>query len=227
VPPRREAMKKNKKDLFNPAFENLDEMIEHTRQSAEQTESVWPEDPEEPDERGHFLEAVSDVTPLPKGRRREARRRGALKKPSHPAPDAEREAIAHLRGLVKGAIELDITFSDEYIEGSVKGFSRKLMRRLKRGEFPVQDYTDLHGLTRREAKETVKDFLLRSHKRGLRCVLIVHGRGLNSPDSFPVLKEGLPVWLGRGSVRKIVLAFATARPYDGGTGAIYVLLRNR
>lgn len=220
-------MKKNKRDLFYPAFENLDEMLEQTRPSAKQTESASPEDPEKPDERDHFFEAMSGVTPLPKDRKRAARRPGALKKPSHPAPDAEREAIAHLRSLVKGDIELDITFSDEYIEGSVKGFSRKLMRRLKRGEFPVQDHIDLHGLTKQEAKEAVKDFLLRSHKRGLRCVLIVHGRGLNSPDSFPVLKEGLPVWLGRGSVRKIVLAFATARPYDGGTGAIYVLLRNR
>jgi DNA-nicking Smr family endonuclease len=217
-------VKKNKKDLFNPVFENLDEMLEHNRQSGKQTEPLWPE---ETDETGHFLEAMSDVTPLPKDRKAATRRRSAIKKPSHPAPDAEKETIAHLRGLVKGAIELDITFSDEYIEGSVKGFGRKLMRRLKRGEFPVQDHIDLHGLTKQEAKEAVKDFLLRSHKRGLRCVLIVHGRGLNSPDSFPVLKEGLPVWLGRGSVRKIVLAFATARPYDGGTGAIYVLLRNR
>ena len=64
-------------------------------------------------------------------------------------------------------------------------------------------------------------------KLGLRCVLIVHGRGLNSPDSIPVLKERLPVWLNRGSARKIVLGFATARSYDGGTGAIYVLLRRR
>jgi DNA-nicking Smr family endonuclease len=73
----------------------------------------------------------------------------------------------------------------------------------------------------------VTDFLLESFKNGLRCVLIVHGRGLNSPESLPVLKEGLPQWLNRGRVRKVVLAFATARPYDGGTGATYVFLRNR
>ena len=220
-------MKKHKKDLFNPAFENLDEILERDRPPQEVFETVQPDVPEEPNETDCFLEAMSGVTPLPKDGKRAAHRQGVPKRPSHPAPDAEKEALAHLRGLVKGTIDMDIAFSDEYIEGSVKGFGRKLMRRLKRGEFPVQDYIDLHGLTKQAAEEAVKDFLLRSHKHGLRCVLIVHGRGLNSPDSFPVLKEGLPGWLGRGSVRKIVLAFATARPYDGGTGAIYVLLRKR
>jgi DNA-nicking Smr family endonuclease len=78
-----------------------------------------------------------------------------------------------------------------------------------------------------EAEAAVRDFLAKSHRLGLRCVLIVHGRGLNSPESFPVLKEGLPIWLGRGTAKRIVLAFATARPYDGGTGAVYVLLRKR
>jgi DNA-nicking Smr family endonuclease len=133
--------------------------------------------------------------------------------------------LAHLQGLVHGTLQIDITFTDEYIEGSVKGFSRKLMRKLKRGQFSVQDYVDLHGLNREEGEVKVKEFLLHSHARGLRCVLIVHGRGLNSPNSFPVLKEELPLWLNRGPIRKIVLAFSTALPHDGGTGAIYVLLR--
>ena len=101
------------------------------------------------------------------------------------------------------------------------------MKRLKRGQFPYRDYVDLHGLSRHEAEKKVRDFLLQSHKHGHRCVLIVHGRGLNSPDSFPVLKEMLPGWLNSGPLKKIVLAFATARPYDGGTGAVYVLLKRR
>jgi DNA-nicking Smr family endonuclease len=217
-------MKKKKKDLFNPAFLKLDEMLE---QNLAQIEPPPPDVPEEPNEKDRFLEAMADVTPLAKDGKRAAHRHAAPKSPAHPAPDAEKEVLAHLRGLVRGTIDMDITFSDEYIEGSVKGFGRKLMRRLKRGEFPVQDYIDLHGLTKQAAEEAIKDFLLRSHKHGHRCVLIVHGRGLNSPDSFPVLKEGLPLWLSRGSVKKIVLAFATARPYDGGTGAVYVLLRKR
>ncbi|MCP4668612.1 MAG: hypothetical protein GY849_19900 [Deltaproteobacteria bacterium] len=101
------------------------------------------------------------------------------------------------------------------------------MQKLKKGQFPVQDYVDLHGLTKEAAEIKVRDFLIHSQGRGLRCVLVVHGRGLNSENHIPVLKERLPLWLSRGPVRKMVLAFATARPYDGGTGAIYILLRTR
>jgi DNA-nicking Smr family endonuclease len=101
------------------------------------------------------------------------------------------------------------------------------MQRLKKGQFPIQDYVDLHGLTKQEAEIRVRDFLLQSQRLGLRCVLVVHGRGLNSENHIPVLKERLPAWLSRGPVKKLVLAFSTARPYDGGTGAIYVLLRRR
>ena len=174
-----------------------------------------------------FCEAMSGVAPLAGERKKITRSQGIHTRPAHPPPDDEQETMTRLYGLVRGSVEMDMTFTDEYMEGSVKGFSRKLMKKLKKGEFPVQDFIDLHGLTRQEAEKEVKDFLIQSHRMGLRCVLIVHGRGLNSPDSFPVLKEGLPLWLGRGSIRKIDLAFATARPYDGGTGAVYVLLRKR
>ena len=170
---------------------------------------------------------MSGVTPLPETQKKIARSPGDHVRPPHPAPDDKQEGMARLHDLVKGTIELDITLTDEYIEGSVKGFSRKLMKTLKKGEFPVQDHIDLHGLTRKEAEIRVRDFLLQSSRRGLRCVLIVHGRGLNSQDSLGVLKGALPNWLTRGPVRKIVLAFATARPYDGGAGAVYVLLRKR
>ncbi|MBN2126311.1 MAG: Smr/MutS family protein [Deltaproteobacteria bacterium] len=219
---------KKEKDPFNPAFRDLPRRVKKGRETLPcPREEPDPPPVETPDDGEFFLEAMSDVDPLPGSRIKRHRRSGANLRPSHPAPDDVQEVMTHLYGLVKGAVDMDITFSDEYMEGAVKGFSRKLMKRLKRGEFPVQDYIDLHGLTREEARKEVGDFLIRSHRIGLRCVLIVHGRGLNSPASFPVLKEGLPLWLGQGPVRKIVLAFATARPYDGGTGAVYVLLKKR
>jgi DNA-nicking Smr family endonuclease len=221
------AMKKDK-DLFNPAFKNLNKKIKTSPDSGIESEPKEPkENKAEPGDENHFTDAMADVTPLPGEKTRIIHPSGPHVKPSHPAPDDEQETMAHLSGLVRGSVELDITFSDEYIEGSVKGFSPKLMRRLKRGQFPVQDYIDLHGMTRQEAETEVKEFLLESHRLGLRCVLIVHGRGLNSPESLPVLKEGLPIWLNRGPIKKIVIAFATAKPYDGGTGAIYVLLKRR
>jgi DNA-nicking Smr family endonuclease len=219
---------KRDNDLFNPAFKNLDKKIKTKKKlgmSSKPKELKKGKD--EHGDEDDFIDAMADVSPLPGEKTRIIRPSGPHVKPSHPAPNDEQEAMAHLSDLVKGSVELDITFSDEYIEGSIRGISPKLMRRLKRGHFPVQDYIDLHGMTRQEAETEVKDFLLESHRLGLRCVLIVHGRGLNSPESLPVLKEGLPLWLNRGPVKKIVIAFATAKPYDGGTGAIYVLLKRR
>ncbi|MBW2027607.1 MAG: Smr/MutS family protein [Deltaproteobacteria bacterium] len=219
---------KKKKANFNPAFKDLRERIERARGQIQEEETKRPPTPEAPqNDEDYFLKAISDVTPLDGPKRKILKAPQPNIKPAHPPPDDKRDGLNHLHRLLEGSIEMDISFSDEYIEGSVKGFSRKLMKRLKMGQFPVQDYIDLHGLTRQEAERAVRDFLVRSRSLGRRCVLIVHGRGLNSPDSFPVLKEGLPRWLSRGPVRKIVLAFATARPYDGGAGAIYVLLRKR
>jgi len=218
-----------KKDhLFNPAFEKLGSIVEVFQKDFQDPDSRDPEgNTPIPDDAHYFKEAMSGVLPLPGHRRKAARSPGTDIRPAHPAPDDEQEGIAQLNKLVNGSLEMDITFSDEYIEGSVPGLSPRIMRRLKRGQFSVQDHLDLHGLTKQEAEVRVRAFLAQSHKLGLRCVLIVHGRGLNSPDSFPVLKDRLPVWLNRGFARKTVLAFATARPYDGGTGAIYVLLRRR
>jgi DNA-nicking Smr family endonuclease len=220
-------MKREEKDLFNAAFKKLKEKLDGLKPEPEKA----PQEPvvqEEGDlDRNSFLEAMQGVSPLTDKKDRAPRPWAARIKPSHPPPDEEKTAMDHLRGLVKGSVELDVTFSDEYIEGAVKGFSRKVMKKLKRGELPVQDHIDLHGLTKQEAEAVVGDFVYRSYRDGLRCILIVHGRGLNSPDSFPVLKEGLPRWLGRGKTGKLVLAFSTARPYDGGTGATYVLLRRR
>ncbi len=219
---------KKENDIFNPAFGNLNKKIVTAQNRVEKSESKKPkEDKSEKGDKHDFLDAMADVTPFQDDKSRIIRPPGPHTEPSHPAPDDVKETMAHLSDLVNGSVELDITFSDEYIEGSVKGFSRKLMKQLKRGHFPVQDYIDLHGMTRQEAETEVRDFLLKSHGRGLRCVLIVHGRGPNSPESLPVLKEGLPLWLNRGPVKKIVLAFATAKPYDGGTGALYVLIKRR
>lgn len=220
-----------KDDLFNPAFQDLQSIIKDSQdyqKAHEESDAQQPDQRESsPDHEHSFQEAMSDVVPLPGKRRKAIRNPAPDMRPAHPAPDDEQEALAYLRNLVKGSLEMDITFSDEYIEGSVSGLSPKLMKRLKKGQFPVQAHIDLHGLTKHEAQRKVRNFLTQSRKFGLRCVLIVHGRGLNSPDSLPVLKERLPVWLNRGLARKIVLAFATAMPYDGGTGAIYVLLRMR
>ena len=213
---------KEKPDIFNPAFEKL-----VSKKNIKKPAIRTPEKREKPDESQVFLDAMSDVKPLSVQKSSVPKTPSRHIRPAHAVRDDDLETMAHLSDLVSGSAEMDISFSDEYVEGSVKGFSQKLMQRLKKGRFPIQDYVDLHGLTRQEAEIRVRDFIVHSHQFGLRCILVVHGRGLNSEHRIPVLKEQLPLWLSKGPVKKLVLAFSTARHYDGGTGAIYILLKRR
>lgn len=135
------------------------------------------------------------------------------------------DAVDELRALVSGDAPFDLSDSDEFIEGWVEGLDHKIVAKLRRGEFAVQGHVDLHGLKRDEAKREVEDFLRRSRLAGKRCVIVVHGRGLHSKDNVPVLKDAVRGWLATNRFGRHVLAFATAKPVDGGAGALYVLLR--
>lgn len=225
------AVKKSsakKPDVFNAAFKELGSLKEKNGQQATEVpeERQKPGPVAEPDEGSIFLEAMSDVQPIT-GKKSIIRKSGLNTSPSHPPNTDEIAVMSYLSDLVSGTAQMDITFSDEYIEGAVQGFSPNLMKKLRQGRFPIQNHIDLHGLTKQEAEVRIREFLIKSHRLGLRCVLLIHGRGLNSENHIPVLKERIPVWLNRGPIKKVVLAFSTARPYDGGTGAIYVLLRRR
>ena len=143
-----------------------------------------------------------------------------------PGPlDPELAAYDELRALVSGAAPFDIADTDEFIEGCARGLDHHLLRRLRRGEFAVQAHVDLHGLKREQARAELEGFLARSRLAGKRCVLVVHGRGLHSKDQVPVLKDALKRWMSTARFADHVLAFSTARPHDGGLGAVYVLLR--
>ncbi|NVJ16350.1 Smr/MutS family protein [Myxococcus sp. AM010] len=139
--------------------------------------------------------------------------------------DENAEALAQLSELVAGQGDFDFTGTDESIEGAGPGIDRNLLRALRRGDFAIQGQLDLHGKTQAEARDALERFLGDSRRAKRRCVLVVHGRGLNSKDQIPVLKERLKGWLSEKRIGRMVLAFATARPQDGGTGAVYVLLR--
>ena len=173
-----------------------------------------------------FLQEVAGVAPIPHAR--------ASERVTGPAPSDrpkvtrvsdDAEVLAQLADLCGGDGTFDISDTDEYIEGMAPGVDRRLLKRLRNGDYAVQAHTDLHGMTRDEAKARVSKFIDESRRAGQRCVLIVHGRGLHSKDQIPVLKEAVRTWLERGPVARAVLAFATARPHDGGAGAVYVLLR--
>ncbi len=145
-----------------------------------------------------------------------------------PAPLGNREAeevMQTLQDLVNGEAPFSIHETDQAIEGMAEGLDQRIMHKLRSGEFAVQDHLDLHGRTRDEAQELVRQFLLNSLAHSKRCVLIIHGQGHGSRDHIPVLKNALRAWFTRGSIGKRILAFTTARPCDGGAGAVYVLLR--
>jgi DNA-nicking Smr family endonuclease len=173
------------------------------------------------DDAAALAEAMEGVVPID-GRRRV---RPASRAPHRAVLDEAAQVRAHLQDLVDGSVPFDIADTDEYIEGAVQGLDRRIVVRLRRGEYSVQDHVDLHGLNRDEARAKVGTFIKSAHDRGLRCVLVIHGRGLRSKDKVPVLKERLKAWLTRGSIGTKVLAFTSAQRYDGATGAVYVLLR--
>ena len=176
------------------------------------------------DESEEFLRAVGAVTPVRSGK--------GLAPPVEPPTAAalrietdETEALARLAELVAGDGPMDLADSDEYVEGHVPGLDARVVRKLRAGEFAWQAHVDLHGLTRAEAGGTLERFIHDARIAGHRCVLVITGRGLHSKDQLPILRESVQGWLSRGRVARQVLAFTSARPKDGGAGAVYVLLR--
>jgi DNA-nicking Smr family endonuclease len=138
----------------------------------------------------------------------------------------DREVMDALTALVSGKNRFDITCTGEYLEGHVIALDPRVLKQLRSGEVTIQSHIDLHGQVREEARAALANFIQNSHAMGYRTLLVIHGRGLKS-DTGPVLKEGVVKWLTTGTLSHLVLAFCSARPCDGGTGALYVLLKKR
>jgi DNA-nicking Smr family endonuclease len=102
------------------------------------------------------------------------------------------------------------------------GVRAQVMRRLRRGLYPTEDELDLHGLSQTTARDQLAAFIARNRESGHRCVRIIHGKGYRSGARGPVLKSAVNLWLRR---HVDVMAFTSARAIDGGTGALYVLIR--
>ncbi len=168
-------------------------------------------------ERALFRDAAGTVRPLKQDRVAPHRA------PPHPEPMQTRadaaEVVAEL--LTHPYDPADVLTGDElhYLR---PGVQHSTLRKLRRGHYAIEAELDLHGLIVSAARAAVARFLAASHARGLRCVKIIHGKGLGSARQQPVLKGKTDVWLRR---RDDVLAFCSARSVDGGTGAVYVLLK--
>lgn len=150
-------------------------------------------------------------------------------RPPHPIEIPERsfdetEALSRLQALVEGRGQVDPFLTGEAIEGASTPRGRFHLGKLKNGDYSVQAHLDLHGMDLAEAKLRVGSFLRKSQQLGHSCVRIVHGRGKHSSSEPAVLKTHLSRWLSSRKMSRIVVAFASARWTDGGSGAAYVLL---
>lgn len=161
-------------------------------------------------DRDLFQEAMDGVQPLADRPDPPPRPRAAHRRPARPAASAR----------------FEIEEAGERVEGRQPGFDRREARRLARGEIAAELSVDLHGFPEVEARGALRDALRRARRAGLRTVRVIHGRGLRSPGG-PVLKTAVPRWLAEPPLGSWVLAFASAPPGQGGTGATLVLLRTR
>ncbi len=166
-----------------------------------------------------FTDAMAGIVPLPPS--------GRVSRAPQPVPP-----IALQRALDDAAVlseslsdEIDIERLldvDETISYRRIGIGAEVVRKLRRGGWTVKAQLDLHGLRTDEARTALVAFLADMQRREIRCVRIIHGKGLGSVGKEPVLKGKVKKWLTQ---REDVLAFVQARPNDGGAGALIVLLK--
>lgn len=188
---------------------------EAQRQAAARAEAQRKADAE----RNLFQRAAGAVLPL--------RQHGRVHHvPEPPAPIAAQRQLDDQRVLHESiSDEFDVSTlleTDEALSFRRPGIGIDVARKLRRGHWSIQAEIDLHGLRTDDAREALSTFLRESVAKGLRCVRVVHGKGLGSPGKTPVLKGRVQSWLAQ---KKEVLAFVQARPAEGGAGALVVLLQ--
>ncbi len=175
-----------------------------------------PADPAPPDAE-LFRQALDGVTPLAPSNRIA---------PARPRPQLKTGAPAHAAVLLR----LPDTLSDHgagdapLTEFLRNGLSRMTLRKLRRGQFPVQDSLDLHGLHSDDARRLLLEFLHQATQRALRCVCVIHGKGRHAEGGEGILKTRTRHWLTQCPE---VLAFCEAPPHAGGGGAVLLLLKTK
>ncbi len=222
-------------------FEALRELRDKLK---EQAASKPPEKPAPPppiprvpkrreDDARLLRRAYSGVSPLDRSKGRRPRN------PLEPAPGGGKaqapegaasgndDAAVHerLRVLVLGQTPFEVTDEGDRVEGRRTDVPLDVLRRLRRGHFPIDARLDLHGMVAQEARARVGAFLRAMRERHERTVLVIHGKGDHSPMGVGVLRGEISAWLSQGASSEHVAAFSTARDSDGGPGAVYVLLR--
>ena len=165
-----------------------------------------------------FVRAAGVVQALPQ--KRHAQLRKALPVPQVMQYQHDEKAV--LSEAISDEFDVGTLLdTDENLSFRRPGIGPDVTRKLRAGEWSIQRQIDLHGLRRDEAREHLSFFIREAHQQGIRCVRVVHGKGLGSPGKAPVLKSRVHSWLVQ---KQEVLAFVQAKPADGGGGALLVLL---
>lgn len=166
-----------------------------------------------------FQAAIGAVQPLAQPQR-------AALQPAPPPPlprQSEQDEAAALKQTMSDEMDIaSLLDTDEMLSFRRPGIGSDVTQKLRRGKWTIQQQIDLHGLRSDEAREALGSFVRDMHKKGLRCVRVIHGKGLGSPGKTPVLKDKVQRWLVQ---KDEVLAFVQAQPHQGGAGALLVLLK--
>lgn len=165
-----------------------------------------------------FQEAIGSVRPLPDRQRVHL----ASERPSTRPRQREQDEQAVMREALSDEFDVEtLLHTDEHLSYRRPSLGPDILRKLREGHWSRQKQIDLHGLRTDDAREALGRFIHDAHRDGIRCVRVVHGKGLGSPGRQPVLKTRVLRWLVQ---KKEVMAFVQARPADGGAGALVVLL---
>ena len=166
-----------------------------------------------------FVRAAGAVKPLPKQEKVLLKKEQTKTVVMQHALDEQ----AALRESISDEFDVSTLLDvDDHMSFRRPGIGTDVTKKLRQGQWSIQRQIDLHGLRRDEAREALSAFIREAHRHGIRCVRVVHGKGLGSPGKTPVLKSRVHSWLVQ---KNEVLAFVQAKPADGGAGALVVLLK--
>ncbi len=164
-----------------------------------------------------FAKAMKEVNPL-QGKGRD------IAKVVLPSMSEEQRKESFANMLEKN-VEFSLSLKGEYLEGHVVGLDILTMENLRNGQYSPEAHLDLHGLNAEQAYHRLVNFFRSAWYKGMRTLLLIPGRGKNSPNGFGVLRDKLQLWLTQDPFKRVVLAFCTGKATDGGAGTMYVLLR--
>jgi len=175
---------------------------------------------QKPDDATLFAQAMDNVHPI--------NARGRDLAPAVQSLQPMRtKALANMDDIFFEKLEFSLEYTDEFIQGHVLGLDSLVLEKLKAGAYSPEAHVDLHGQNMEQAYATLTQFVRHAYQNGKRHLIVVTGRGKNSPGGVSILRERVQAWLTREPFKRVVLGFCSAKPEDGGAGAVYLLLRKR